>query len=236
MNKDLCTLAVTDTFFILESHLHILVSFVVDWHAFHRRCSVFVSNRWNTSSSAYSVNFGARFILSFLIKSHGPEDRVSSRMYGDGVKVLIHERYTYPGPMTLEFVAATGQETVARLYGRYLTASPEVLAMKPEERDCKKSISRTDRYRADNCYMKCRDNNFLRSCGCLPFFSLAMEEGKTVCNVSHITCLSRIYREASAVSLRDAQCNCLPDCESTIFSLVTTTLPFNAPQFNPSEF
>lgn len=174
--------------------------------------------------------------MSFLIKSYGPRDRISSIMYGDGVKVLIHERRTYPGSAATEFVGATGTETVARIFARRLIASSEVLDMKREDRDCEKSTELEDFYRADNCYVKCRENVFNHFCGCLPFFSSQLRPDQTVCNITHIPCLTRVKPKAYSLTLRDPECGCLPDCENTMYSLATTSLSLNAPKFNPSSF
>ncbi|XP_043273651.1 sodium channel protein Nach-like [Venturia canescens] len=193
--------------------------------------------RWNISGNDYyTVTYGGRYILSFLLKSNGPNDRISSIMYGDGIKVLIHDRKTYPGTSAMEFIAATGQETVARLYGRRLTASQEVLDMKREDRGCERSRETEDFYRADNCYAKCQENIFWHFCGCLPFFSYERRPYQAFCNITHISCLTRIKPKAYSLVLNDPNCGCLPDCENSMYSLTTTSLPFNAPQFNPSPF
>lgn len=90
-----------------------------------------------TSRDLYSINFGSRYILSVLLKPYNTSDRIASITYGDGYKVLIHERYTRPGPNAVEFMAGEGYETVVGLYGTYLTSSPEVLSLSSSQRDCR---------------------------------------------------------------------------------------------------
>lgn len=70
------------------------------------------------------------------MKSYSSQDRVVSLIYGDGVKVMVHERNTYLSPKIAEFVAAAGHETIAQLDGIQLTSTPDVLDLSARARGC----------------------------------------------------------------------------------------------------
>lgn len=85
----------------------------------------------------YTTKFGSRYLLSVLLKPYNTSDRIASITFGDGYKVLVHEKYTVPGPNALEFMAGAGHETIIGLHGTYLTSSAEVLNLPAVQRDCK---------------------------------------------------------------------------------------------------
>ncbi|KAK2582759.1 hypothetical protein KPH14_005026 [Odynerus spinipes] len=189
------------------------------------------------SKTYYSVNFGARYVISFLMRPIHSRDRMSSVMYGEGIKVLIHEKYTYPGPTAFEFVAASGRETIAKLYPTALTSSSEIQHLSSTARGCYVSLpSRKNRYRADNCYIHCRETIMRKLCGCIPFSASIIETGVQICNLTHISCLARITLQTYTLTLQDPECKCLPDCENTSYKVAVTTLPLSAVQYSPGKF
>lgn len=194
--------------------------------------------RSNEESKAYySVNFGARYVVSFLIRPIHSSDRMSSVMYGEGIKALIHEKYTYPGPTAFEFVVASGRETVAKLYPIALTSSSEIQHLSSSARRCHvTSPSQKNRYRSDNCYIHCRETIMRKLCGCIPFSASIIETGVQICNLTHISCLARITLQKYTLTLQDPDCNCLPDCEITSYKVAVTTLPLSALQYSPGKF
>ncbi|XP_066596816.1 sodium channel protein Nach-like [Prorops nasuta] len=183
----------------------------------------------------YSRGFGALYVLSFLMKSVPSSEIISSLIYGNGIKVILHERYTYPGPTAMEFVAADGFETVARLYGTYLISSPEVLNLPSRVRGCYKSISGSLPFRAENCYFDCRESITKKLCSCLPFFSTTTEGDVQVCNLTHISCLARIASELDSLTLQDPRCNCLPSCEETTYAVTLTKVPLQDLKHRPGD-
>lgn len=70
------------------------------------------------------------------MKSYSSRDRVASLMYGDGVKIMVHERNTYLSPKIAEFVAAAGHEIIAQLNGIQLISTPDVLDLSARARGC----------------------------------------------------------------------------------------------------
>lgn len=127
-------------------------------------------------------------------------------------------------------------ELIARLYGRRLTISPEVKNLSPIERQCFVTTINNNNYRADNCFINCRAKLIKKICGCIPFYLHIIDTNETICNFNDENCLMAAKVRIGALSLWNKECNCLPDCEGTNFQVITTTLPFNAPQFNPSLF
>nr|XP_050857735.1 sodium channel protein Nach-like [Vespula vulgaris] len=190
------------------------------------------------SISNYSVNFGSRYIVSFLMKPLSSHDRMSSTIYGDGIKVLIHEKYTYPGPTAFEFIAGSGQETIAKLYPTALISSSEILSLPTTVRGCYMTwpSQKKYRYRADNCYVRCRETIIRKLCGCIPFSASLMKTDVGICNLTHISCLAHITLQTYTLTLQDPECDCLPDCESTSYKVAVTTLPMSAIQYSPGKF
>lgn len=189
-----------------------------------------------------AVTYGSRFALSFLMNPY-LEDRISSTFYGDGVKVLIHEPWTYPGSAALEFVAPSGHETVASVHGNRLVSSSDVLNLSEDVRSCVKTEKRDGGsvfppYRTSNCYAACRERFLKTACKCLPFYAFTVSESESEdiqqCNFSHIPCLMRNIVGTSILKLEDTECRCLPECEDTTYSLATTTIPLNAAESSPA--
>ncbi|KAL7305476.1 hypothetical protein TKK_0002213 [Trichogramma kaykai] len=184
----------------------------------------------------YSINFGSQYIMSVLLKSSKVEDRLASFAYNTGYKILIHERHTLPGPNSLDFVVASGHETIVSLQGTLLTSSPEVLDLPTHQRECRKSQRSSSIYRSENCYMRCRDRAIRRSCGCVPFYANDAESIRDSCNLTHVPCLARIVSNVNSMPLRNPGCDCLPDCESTRYTASITGQPLEAAKFKPGRF
>ncbi|XP_015118201.1 sodium channel protein Nach [Diachasma alloeum] len=184
----------------------------------------------------YSPNFGQSYIFSVILKSYGPNDRISGLSYGEGARVLIHDRHTYPGPSAREFIARQRCEVIASIRGRKLTASPEVLDLSEKERDCRVSGSRSNIYRHDNCLASCHEMMFRSFCHCVPFYASVVMENDTICNFSHVPCVSRVRSRILQTPFRGYPCYCLPDCSGTSYPLTTTLVHMNALQYNPSIF
>lgn len=172
------------------------------------------------------------------MRSLPSHDRMSSITYGDGIKVLIHEKHTYPGPTAFEFIAGSGQETIAKLYPTALISSSEILSLPTTIRGCymTRPSQKKYRYRADNCYVRCRETIIRKLCGCIPFSASIMKTGVGICNLTHISCLARITLQTYTLTLQDPECDCLPDCESTSYKVAVTTLPMSAIQYSPGKF
>ncbi|XP_046470889.1 sodium channel protein Nach-like isoform X1 [Neodiprion pinetum] len=183
----------------------------------------------------HSVTYGARFLLSFLMNPL-QEDRLSSAFYGDGIKVLIHEPLNYPGPAALEFVAPSGHETIASVNGNRLTSSSEVLSIGQDVRRCVIVDESSPPYRKSNCYVSCRERIIRNICRCQTFYSFTNERDFKFCNFSHMICLSKNMIGSSSLKPSDPECRCIPECEETSYSVETTTIPLNAPEFAPSPF
>ncbi|XP_043493556.1 sodium channel protein Nach-like [Polistes fuscatus] len=188
----------------------------------------------------YSLNFGSRYVMSFLMKPLPPRDRMSSIINGDGMKILIHEKYTYPESTAFQFIAASGQEIIAKLYPTALSSSSEILNLPTTVRGCYMALSsqKNHRYRADNCYTHCRETITRKICGCIPF-SASVLETKTdlkICNLTHISCLARITLQTYTLTLQDSECDCLPDCESISYKVAVNKLPMSAIQYSPGKF
>ncbi|XP_015118192.1 sodium channel protein Nach [Diachasma alloeum] len=192
--------------------------------------------RWAQGEELYSHFFGHNYIFSVILKSYGPEDRICGLTYGDGARVLIHDSHTYPGPSAREFIARQGSEMIAYLYGRVLTASPEVLDLPRKERDCRSSQTEDGIYKLDNCVTACHEKLFRSYCNCVPYYASFVREHETVCNFTHVSCLSKVKARVLQTPIREEPCNCLPTCDGTDFAVVTTVVPMNAAQHNPSRF
>ncbi|XP_063978472.1 sodium channel protein Nach-like isoform X2 [Diachasmimorpha longicaudata] len=184
----------------------------------------------------YSPNFGQSYIFSVILKTYGPNDRISGLTYGDGVRVLIHDRHTYPGSSAREFLASQKSEVIAFIRGRKLTASPEVLALSQRERDCRVSGVKNDIYRQDNCLANCHEMMFRSDCNCVPFYASIVKANDTICNFTHVLCMSRVRGRILRTPFRGYPCYCLPDCSGTSYPLTTTHVHMNALQYNPSKF
>ncbi|XP_063978470.1 sodium channel protein Nach-like [Diachasmimorpha longicaudata] len=192
--------------------------------------------RWILNQEAYSHSFGNNYIFSVILKSFGPEDRISGLTYGDGVRVLIHDSHTYPGPSAREVIARQGSEMIAYIYGHVLTVSPEVLNLPREERDCRSAKTDDGIYRLDNCVTACHEKLFRSYCNCVPYYASYIEEKETVCNFTHISCLSKVKARILQTPIREKPCNCLPTCDGTSFTVVTTVVPMIAAKYSPSPF
>ncbi|KAI4498236.1 hypothetical protein M0802_006722 [Mischocyttarus mexicanus] len=192
------------------------------------------------SMSNYSFNFGSRYIMSFLMKPLPTNDRISSIINGDGMKILIHEKYTYPGSTSFQFIASTGQEIIAKLDPTALSSSTEILNLPTTVRGCymAKSPNKNHRYRADNCFIHCREAITRKLCGCVPFSASVMETNTDlrICNLTHISCLARITLQTYTLTLQDSECDCLPDCEKISYKVAVTKLPMSAIQYSPGKF
>lgn len=182
-----------------------------------------------------SPDFGMDFTLSVLVKSYPKEDRLSFSMFGQGTKIIIHERNTYPGPSAQEFVAGFRQEVIGALKGTQLIVSQEVQDLPVEERDC--CMSKPDSlYRADNCYVKCREKIIRNYCDCVPFYASIIYSNDTICNLTHVPCLAEHKSKYEDLNFRDKQCGCKSDCEGTTFKVSTSSLDFTAAEHNPADF
>lgn len=157
-------------------------------------------------------------------------------MHGDGVKVMMHERTIYPSPKVLEFLAAAGHETIAQLDGTQTIITPEVFDLSSYARGCS-SGSRWDD-RQDNCFNKCQDDYIWKYCGCHPLSAIPMEHGKQRCDLNHIPCLASHPHVMlrSTILIKNSQCTCLPNCESTTYRVALTAAPLNAAQYNLRPF
>ncbi|XP_067215547.1 sodium channel protein Nach-like [Linepithema humile] len=181
-----------------------------------------------------SGRVGLHFILSFLMKSYSSKDYISSLMQGDGVKVMVHERNSYPSAKVLEFFSAAGHETIAQLDGTRTTSTSDVLGLPSHLRGCSSGLRRDNRQ--DNCYNKCRDDYIQEHCGCHPLSARPIERGKQWCNLNHIPCMARILLFSTYKLMKYKQCNCLPNCEGTTYRVALTAAPLNAAQYSPNPF
>ncbi|XP_011305624.1 sodium channel protein Nach-like isoform X2 [Fopius arisanus] len=187
-------------------------------------------------SEYYSSTYGEVSLLSVILRNSSPEDRISGLFYGDGARVLIHDRHTYPGPSSREFIASRGSEVTAYIDGHTLTASPEVLSLSQKERDCRTSDPGSITYRLDNCLANCHEMMSRSQCQCVPLYASVILGSDTICNFTHVACMSGVKSRIARTSFRGYPCHCLPDCEGTSYSVATTAVPMNAVQYNPSEF
>ncbi|XP_023248582.1 sodium channel protein Nach-like [Copidosoma floridanum] len=183
----------------------------------------------------FSTNFGTRYIISVLLRSYPDNETTASITYGDGYKILIHERHTLPGPNALEFMAGFALETIVGLQGTYLTSSPEVLNLPPHKRNCRVSTPKNI-YRAENCFIEYQNQVVFERCNCLPFFANDVASGERLCNLTAIPCLARANSEIYSQLLHGARGNCLSDCESIKHSMTITGEPLNAIEFKPGSF
>ncbi|EFN78942.1 Sodium channel protein Nach [Harpegnathos saltator] len=173
------------------------------------------------------------------MRSYPLKDHAASITYGDGVRVIVHERNTYPSLKAVEFMAAASHETIAQLDGTLLTSTSDVLELSARARGCSTSTSGPqDRlYRSINCQVECRDSAVWKLCGCMPLSSApavnAAERANHPCDLTHISCLARAVLRTYSVIERDPQCTCLPDCEDTTYRVVLATAPLNAAQYSP---
>ncbi|KAG7199047.1 hypothetical protein KM043_017952 [Ampulex compressa] len=188
-----------------------------------------------TAVQRNSVVFGDHFILSIILKSVPSRNRISPILYGDGIKVMVHERYTHPTHASLGIVAAAGYETIIQLHGNRLTSSEEILNLPPDIRGCFTSSAKKH-YRADNCHVRCRESVIQKLCGCLPFWVSSINNGEQVCDLSHVSCLARIALHIYSLTLQDSECNCPPNCEETTYRIGVTALPLSKTQHNHGEF
>ncbi|XP_015595153.1 sodium channel protein Nach [Cephus cinctus] len=177
-----------------------------------------------------ALNLGPGSILSVVMRSY-TNDHVASTLVGEGIRILVHERFSYPGPSAVEFVAAAGYETVAHLYVDQLSSSKEVLRISTAERNC--DLRSLETYRSNNCYVQCRERRLQQVCGCLPFFASIIQKNDSICNFTHTACLARSLPDTYALKMTD--CQCLPNCEDTMYNIGVTALPLNAVQYQPSE-
>ncbi|XP_014470576.1 PREDICTED: sodium channel protein Nach-like [Dinoponera quadriceps] len=186
-----------------------------------------------------SAKVGSHFVLSLLMRSYPSEDRAASVMFGDGVKVLVHERSTYPSPKAVEFTAAANHETIAQLDGTVLSSTAEVLEL--SARRCSTSGPQDPRpYRSDNCQIECRDSAVWKLCGCTPLSAApavtATQRAAQPCDLTHIPCLARAILRTHSVVEQDPRCTCLPDCEGTTYKVALASAPLNAAQHCPRPF
>lgn len=176
------------------------------------------------------------------MRSYPSEDRMASVTYGDGVKVIVHERSTYPSPKAVEFMAAAGHETIAQLDGTLLTSTSEVLELSARTRGCSTGANGPQHrpYRSDNCQVECRDSAVWKLCGCLPLSAAPAvtdaERARQPCDLTHVSCLARAVLRTYPVVEQDPRCTCLPDCEGTSYRVVLATAPLNAAQYSPRPF
>ncbi|XP_074103568.1 sodium channel protein Nach-like [Cotesia typhae] len=192
-------------------------------------------HRYKNLPEFRSPDFGMDFTLSVLVKSYPKEDRLSFSMFGQGTKIIIHERNTYPGPSAQEFVAGFRQEVIGAFKGTQLIVSQEIRDLPVEERDC--CMSKPDSlYRADNCYVKCREKIIRNYCDCVPFYASIIYSNDTICNLTHVPCLVEHKSKYEDLNFRDKQCGCKPDCEGTTFKVSTSSLDFIAAEHNPADF
>lgn len=182
-----------------------------------------------------SAQVGSHFVLSLLMRSYPSEDRAASVTYGDGVKVIVHERRTYPSPTAVEFTAAANHETIAQLDGTVLTSTSDVLKLSARARGCSTTGSQDDRpYRSDNCQAECRDSAVWKLCECTPLS--AATRAAQPCDLTHIPCLARAVLRTNLVVERDPRCTCLPDCEGTTYRVALATAPLDAARYSPRPF
>lgn len=167
---------------------------------------------------------------------------MASVAYGNGVKVIVHERSTYPSSKGVEFMAATGHETIAQLGGTLLTSTSDVLELSARARGCSTSTSGPQHwpYRSDNCQIECHDSAIWKLCGCLPLSAAPAvtdaERASQPCDLTHISCLARAVLRTYSVIEQDPECTCLPDCEGTTYKVALATAPLNAAQYSPQPF
>lgn len=97
-------------------------------------------------------------------------------------------------------------------------------------------------YRSENCYMACRTRTILDRCGCVPFYAhdyttaVQQRQQPQLCNLTHGACLGSVISEIYSLKLRDPQCDCLPDCEGTRYTVSITGEPLDAARFRPGRF
>ncbi|KAF7995235.1 hypothetical protein HCN44_004707 [Aphidius gifuensis] len=182
----------------------------------------------------YSFNYGERFIISIMAKGLHQDDRITSDYLGDGFKIIIHNKYSYPGTLSQEFITSMNIEVITRLYARRLTASKNVLDSPVQERKCFKNLNKNIPYKMENCLIKCREKVQKEECGCLPFYASTIYSNDTICTLLDIPCLAKI--KIKVLTLNPDSCGCYPDCEEDTFTVDTTSLSMDVTQLNPSAF
>ncbi|KAJ8669605.1 hypothetical protein QAD02_000864 [Eretmocerus hayati] len=192
--------------------------------------------RDDVDDELYSAQFGSSYIISMLLRPYNASDHLSSTTFGDGYRLIIHERYSLPGPNSLEFLLQTGYESVLGLSGTFLFSSPEILEKSRDQRGCR--ISRSGNiYRSENCYIECQCSEIFHYCGCMPFYAEELNRALVnECNLTHVPCLANIFSEISSLSLSDSRCGCLPDCEATRYTAALTGGPLDAAKFKSGQF
>ncbi|XP_011305739.1 sodium channel protein Nach-like [Fopius arisanus] len=192
--------------------------------------------RWSQGEDIYSNFFGDNFIFSAIVKNFGDLDRIAALTYGDGTRVLIHDSHSYPGQSSREFIARQGSETIAYVDGRILTASPEVLNLPRDERDCRTTMAGGSTYRLDNCIAICHEKLLKEYCDCIPYYASVFKDDDIACNFTHISCLSKVKARVLQTPFRNEPCNCYPVCDGNSYLVAITAAPMNAAQHNPSSF
>ena len=141
-----------------------------------------------------------------------------------GIKVLIHEPHELPEVKEMGFAVSAGTETLAAVKKTLVKRLPEPYAKPPNlcedtrVQDYINPLKYYPQYSLSACRRECRIKNQLSVCGCAPHIYAG--NNVTVCSYTQfITCAFGADAQYDADPSIEASCDCLPECEETIFDV-----------------
>nr|CAD7260331.1 unnamed protein product [Timema shepardi] len=163
--------------------------------------------------------------LSVLVRSQ-PEESFASILASTGIKVLLHDPWSYPTVSTLKKIVTLGSEIFFSVAPWLTDSTYEVQKLDPMKRGLRgclfpweRQLERMKQYTYNNCVMECRVNFIIKLCGCSPYYYpnnerlQMLQEGDIEANLTALLQQPWYY-----------PCNCLPDCTNVYYALETNEI------------
>nr|CAD7406772.1 unnamed protein product [Timema cristinae] len=181
--------------------------------------------------------------LSVLVRSQ-PEESFASILASTGIKVLLHDPWSYPTVSTLKKIVTLGSEIFFSVAPWLTDSTYEVQKLDPMKRGLRgclfpweRQLEKMKQYTFNNCVMECRVNFIIKLCGCSPYY-YPNNGSVRDCDLLDVPCLvinkERLQMlqegdiEANLTALLQQPwsypCNCLPDCTNVYYPMETNEI------------
>ncbi|XP_076624533.1 sodium channel protein Nach [Colletes latitarsis] len=201
------------------------------------------NNQWKpvrSASCGYKSGLGVKINLK-------PDDYHSSILGSVGVKVMLHDPYTYPDFDAPAKLIGIDKYSFLTVKPEKTYSTPNVKSLPLSKRPCifsdestmiegfrnRERNFATAKYSFENCMAQCRATVIKAKCGCIPYYY--PQNGTRICNLRDVECMEtyKSWFETSwpgtdmsprnlpyiHVNTKLTPCGCRPDCDFYRFSM-----------------
>ncbi|KAK9893081.1 hypothetical protein WA026_023645, partial [Henosepilachna vigintioctopunctata] len=193
-------------------------------------CCTFYGTKRVRNEHTYTENYGTEGTLSVIINPMIEKNTYS--MKPRSIKVLFHDSLSYPEFRALKKIITTGTQTHMQILGTRIMCSAEVAELAIEQRECvfpdEVHLKYFKTYSDANCLIEREADEFIRICGCVPFYFDFT--GKRKCNIHQISCvIDNVLRNNT---WQEASDFCPASCEDFLYEVKTTHVKLEKGNFH----